>query len=195
MGSIRNCKAERMRNSYQPRLKGKERCRRRPVIPFWIIFSVLLSCCWQLLFFCFQEHSTSWPAAGSVFGHQEVVCPAFLLGSRKSWELTLLLQVSRLFGLNVSLKESYVLLEKKSLQLSLLEKENAFTNWGPGECELCSFKETWPGVFHIVLHLIKDCFILLKESLFLMTQVHFIILLWKPVPFHYVVIIISLSSA
>lgn len=87
MGSIRNCKAERMRNSYQPRLKGKERCRRRPVIPFWIIFSVLLSCCWQLLFFCFQEHSTSWPAAGSVFGHQEVVCPAFLLGSRKSWEL------------------------------------------------------------------------------------------------------------
>lgn len=82
---------KRMRRFYRPWLQGKKQCHRRPIIPFRIIFPILLSCCWQLLFICSQMNSTSRPAAGSVFGHQEVLCPAFLLERWKNWELTLLL--------------------------------------------------------------------------------------------------------
>ena len=82
---------KKMRGFYQPWLQGKLQCHRRLIIPSWIIFPILLFCCWQLLFTCSQTISTSHPAAGSVFGHQEVVCSAFLLERWKNWELTLML--------------------------------------------------------------------------------------------------------
>lgn len=85
MGLHRNCKAKRMRSFYQWRLKTvKKRRHKRPIIPFRVIFPVLLSCCWQLVFVCFQTNSSRRPAAGSALGHQEAVCPVFLLESWKA---------------------------------------------------------------------------------------------------------------
>ena len=80
---------KKMRGFYQPWLQGKLQRHRRLIIPFQILLPVLLSVADRCS--CSQTNSTSQPAAGSVFGHQEVVCSAFLLERWKNWELTLLL--------------------------------------------------------------------------------------------------------
>lgn len=99
----------------KPWLKIKKKCHKRPIISFQIMFLVLLSCCWQLLFVCFQTNSTSQQAAGSVFGRHKVVCLAFFLESWKAGNSPRYSPVSRFSRLSIRWKESWVLIEKKKI--------------------------------------------------------------------------------
>lgn len=183
---------KKMRGFYQPWLQGKLQCHRRLIIPFRILFPILLSVADSCSLLVLRRIlPVSLQLEVCLVTRRLSALPSSWR-DEKTGNSPCYSRVSCLSWLSIKQKESWVLIEKKSLWLFPLraEKENVSRNQSPDGCELHNFQETWS----CILHLTRDCVLLLMESLSLMTQVLSIIPLSKPVPFHYVAIIISLSS-